>query len=75
MEVREIKSFVVFEIGDIVFHRATGLRGVVVSFSVDKRDVTYVVAWSPFEKTTCYSTELSHKVPDGLLEVEEEDND
>lgn len=71
MQVKEITSYVLFEVGEIVYHKATGLRGIIVSFNIDLRDVTYNVAWSPFEKSSCYAIELSKTLPEELLQDDE----
>ena len=56
---KEIKFTPTFEIGQIVFDITNGLKGVVVSYIVDKRDVLYNVKFSDCEQRTCYKVQLS----------------
>jgi len=58
-EIKEIKFTPSFYIGQIVYDVTNGLKGVVVAYQVDVRDINYKVKFSDGAIDTCYKVELS----------------
>lgn len=58
-ETKEIKFTPSFEIGKIVYDVTNGLKGVVISYNVDKRDVLYNVRFEDNEQRMCYKVQLT----------------
>ena len=57
-EIKEIKFTPSFYIGQIVYDVTNGLKGVVVAYQVDVRDINYKVKFSDGAIDTCYKVEL-----------------
>ena len=57
-ESKEVKFTPTFEIGQIVFDITNGMKGVVISYNVDKRDVLYNVRFEDCKQIMCYKVQL-----------------
>ena len=58
------KEFIAsYEIGDIVYHRASGEKGIVTGYNIDKRDVVYRISFAYDAATFCYAIEISEEPP------------
>ena len=56
---KEIKFIPTFEIGQIVYDITNGMKGVVISYNVDRRDVLYNVIFEDSDQRMCYKVQLS----------------
>lgn len=52
-----------YDIGDVVYHKATGHKCIVTGHLVDRREVMYAVAFSPIDRATVYSIEITDEEP------------
>ena len=60
-----------YDIGDIVYHKATGHKCIVTGHLVDRREVMYNIAMSPLDRSTVYSIEITDEEPIFNLEDDE----
>ena len=59
IDPKEIKFTPTFEIGQIVYDITNGMKGVVISYNVDRRDVLYNVIFEDRDQRMCYKVQLS----------------
>jgi hypothetical protein len=51
----EKKFIASFDIGEIVYHVVDGCKGMIVSYSIDRRDVMYKVSFGHNDTQYCYA--------------------